>query len=102
VSSGEGVLGLRRAFQIAGARNLIASLWGVGDQSACTWMRALYGARLAGHRAAADAAREASWTILSRRRSRGLGTHPFYWGGFIAVECTAGLQETTLGSSAPR
>ena len=46
VKAGEGVLGLRRAFQVAGARTLIMSLWPVEDQVARDWMRQLYRARL--------------------------------------------------------
>jgi hypothetical protein len=35
----EGVLGLRRAFQVAGARTVIMSLWSVEDRAAMEWMR---------------------------------------------------------------
>src|SRR5205085_30138 len=38
VSRGEGVLGLRRAFEIAGCHTVIASLWAVGDQATREWM----------------------------------------------------------------
>ncbi len=42
IKAGEGVFGLRRAFQVAGARTVIMSLWSVEDRSAMQWMRALY------------------------------------------------------------
>ena len=42
IKAGEGVFGLRRAFQIAGVRTVIMSLWAVDDQAARRWMRALY------------------------------------------------------------
>ena len=45
VRAGEGVFGLRRAFQVAGVRTLIMSLWEVEDQSARRWMTTLYDAR---------------------------------------------------------
>ena len=85
IRAGEGVFGLRRAFQIAGARTVIMSLWSVGDESTRSWMRALYAGRLQRNLSTADAVREASLAVLRDRRSRHLSTHPFYWAGFIAV-----------------
>jgi CHAT domain-containing protein len=83
VAPGEGVLGLQRAFRIAGARRVIMSLWMIQDQSTRAWMRALYEARNTG---LADAAsvRGASLRILRKRRADGRSTHPFFWGAFIA------------------
>lgn len=85
VKAGEGVFGLRRAFQIAGARAVIMSLWSVDDQSTRAWMRALYEARFERNRATADAVHDASAAILRDRRSKGLSTHPFYWAAFVAA-----------------
>jgi CHAT domain-containing protein len=85
VKAGEGVLGLRRAFQIAGARTVIMSLWAVDDQAARTWMRTLYRVRLQRHLNTADAMHDASLTVLRDRRTRGQNTHPFYWAGFVAA-----------------
>lgn len=85
VRTGEGVFGLRRAFQIAGARALILSLWPVADEPALRFMQALYRARLAGGRHAAEAVRAASLEVLRERRARGLSPHPFYWAAFIAA-----------------
>ncbi len=84
VISGEGILGLRRAFEVAGARTLIMSLWKVQDESTLSWMRALYKTRLSGASTAA-AAREASVNLIEAQRSAGRTTHPFYWGGFVAA-----------------
>jgi CHAT domain-containing protein len=84
VQSGEGVLGLRRAFQVAGARTVIMSLWAVEDDSAREWMHALYAARLGGSETP-EAVREASRDVLQQRRAGGLDTHPFHWGGFVAA-----------------
>jgi CHAT domain-containing protein/Tfp pilus assembly protein PilF len=83
--AGEGVLGLRRAFQIAGARTVIMSLWSVEDQATRVWMRALYDGRLNKRLNTADAVREASLSVLRARRSSGLSTHPFYWAAFVAA-----------------
>jgi CHAT domain-containing protein len=39
---GEGVLGLQRAFHLAGCRNVVASLWEVGDASTAALMGLFY------------------------------------------------------------
>jgi len=84
---GEGLLGMRRAFRIAGARTVIASQWDVNDDATTAWMEALHVARMDGARggaapSAADCARRASCTVLDQRRRDGLSTHPFYWAAF--------------------
>ncbi len=84
VRAGEGVLGLRRAFEIAGAGSLILSLWAVDDASTRDWMRALYEARGRGAPTAA-CVREASRATLAGRRARGSSSHPYYWGAFVAT-----------------
>lgn len=83
--AGEGVFGVRRAFQLAGARTLIMSLWSIDDQATCAWMDRLYELRLAGKMDTAECVREASLSVLRDRRAKGESTHPFYWGGFVAV-----------------
>ena len=85
IQEGEGVLGLRRAFQVAGARTLISSLWSVGDEDARDWMVALYRSRFVRGTSTAQAVRVASTASLRSRRAAGKTTHPFYWAGFIAV-----------------
>jgi CHAT domain-containing protein len=85
IRGGEGVMGLRRAFRVAGARTVIMSLWPVDDEATRTWMRALYEARLQERRSTADAMRAASLATLGDRRAKGLSTHPFYWAGFVAA-----------------
>jgi CHAT domain-containing protein/predicted negative regulator of RcsB-dependent stress response len=85
VAAGEGVLGLRRAFQIAGARTVIMSLWSVEDNATQQWMEALYRARLDEHLDTTDAVREASLSLIRERRAKGQSTHPFYWAGFVAA-----------------
>jgi CHAT domain-containing protein len=83
--AGEGIFGLRRAFQIAGVRTVIVSLWPVEDRLARSWMETLYSARLTRHRSTDAAVREASRSALADRRRLGGSTHPLYWSGFVAA-----------------
>jgi CHAT domain-containing protein len=85
MKAGEGVFGLRRAFQIAGASTVIMSLWAVEDYSARQWMRALYDARVGQKLDTIHAVRRASLNVLRDRRRRGMTMHPFYWAGFVAA-----------------
>ncbi|HET9252971.1 MAG TPA: CHAT domain-containing protein [Candidatus Eisenbacteria bacterium] len=85
IQSGEGVLGLRRAFQIAGAGTLVMSLWAVEDKSALEWMADLYAYRVRHGLGTSDAIREASRNRLQARRKEGRGTHPYFWAGFVAA-----------------
>jgi CHAT domain-containing protein/tetratricopeptide (TPR) repeat protein len=82
---GEGVFGMRRAFQVAGARTLIMTLWPIEDEAAHQWMRELYTARFTQGLDTAAAVRQATVTLLAARRSRGESTNPFYWGAFVAA-----------------
>jgi CHAT domain-containing protein len=84
VEPGEGVLGLRRAFQIAGARTLIVSLWPVEDDATRHWMRALYDARRAGA-TTVSAVHDAMRGALEEQRRTGGTTHPYFWGGFVSI-----------------
>jgi CHAT domain-containing protein/tetratricopeptide (TPR) repeat protein len=84
VLRGEGIFGLRRSFQIAGARTLIMSLWPVTDHDAREWIVRLYRARLAG-RSSMDSVRGADRAVLDARRKANVSTHPFFWGAFVAA-----------------
>lgn len=84
VETGEGVMGVRRTFQIAGARSVIMSLWAVDDHAAREWVRRLYEARLAGS-STTEAVRDAGLALLAARRQAGVTTHPFFWGAFVAA-----------------
>jgi CHAT domain-containing protein len=85
VTTGEGVLGLRRAFRVAGAKTLIMSLWSVDDEATRRWMRALYENRFGRHLDSAASARAAELEMIRARRAAGESTHPFYWASFVAV-----------------
>ncbi|MCX6602291.1 MAG: CHAT domain-containing protein, partial [Acidobacteria bacterium] len=82
--AGEGLLGLRRAFQAAGARQVVSSLWPVDDAATRQWMLRFYQARLQPGVGVVQAVRTASGAELRGRRAAAQSTHPFYWGGFVA------------------
>jgi CHAT domain-containing protein len=84
LEAGEGVLGLRRAFQVAGVGTVIMSLWPVEDVSTRAWMKHLYEERLAGA-STSEAVRGASLKVIAERRKAGKSVHPSTWGAFVAA-----------------
>lgn len=81
LEAGEGVLGLSRAFLVAGAETLVLTLWAIDDDVSEQWMRGFYGALAAGE-SPTDAARRAELELLRARRAAGYPGHPFYWAPF--------------------
>lgn len=81
---GDAVVGLRRAFQVAGAQTLVTSLWSVPDEDTTRLMIAFYRNIRNGQRRSA-ALQLAALETLNTRRRKGDVTHPFYWGAFICV-----------------
>ena len=75
---GEGIAGLSRAFQWAGARSVLASLWTVPDESTADLMKVFYSALSRGA-PRDDALREAQRTLLARG---GDAAHPYFWAAF--------------------
>jgi CHAT domain-containing protein len=83
LQDGEGVLGLERAFRVAGARSVIMTLWPVDDNMARRFTHELYRNRLGRHDSTADSVWGATRTLLQQRRASGQSTHPWYWAGFV-------------------
>ncbi|MBK8232811.1 MAG: CHAT domain-containing protein [Candidatus Eisenbacteria bacterium] len=81
---GEGLLGLRRALQIAGAQSVVMSLWSIEDTATRAWMEHLYRARFTQERDIPASVAAASLAILADRRAAGRTDHPFYWAAFLA------------------
>src|SRR4029079_9510969 len=76
-AAGEGLIGLTRAFQYAGARSVLASLWAVSDRSTAALMPRFYDRLRAGvpkDVALAEAQRE----LLHGHEF----SHPYSWAAF--------------------
>jgi CHAT domain-containing protein/Tfp pilus assembly protein PilF len=84
VESGEGVFGLRRALEMAGAEAVLMSLWSVPDQETQELMRLFYEKWLAGREKHA-ALREAQLEMRQKVKERYGEDLPFYWGAFVLV-----------------
>ncbi|CCG42274.1 CHAT domain-containing tetratricopeptide repeat protein [Magnetospirillum molischianum] len=80
VHEGEGVYGLRRAFQEAGVQSVVSSLWDVSDAGTQTLMTALYKRLLAG-KTPHDALHEAQLEMLGTSQ----WSNPYIWSAFSMV-----------------
>ena len=80
---GEGMIGLRRAFRLAGARSVVSSLWSVDDETTGELMRAFYWNLWIEEMSRSEALRQAQLEMLRMQRIRGDGVAPFYWGAFV-------------------
>ena len=81
IHEGEGVYGLRRAFQEAGVKTVISSLWEVSDAGTMALMTGLY-SRLAEGQSVYDA-------LLASQRALLDGdafNYPYVWSAFMLVE----------------
>jgi CHAT domain-containing protein/tetratricopeptide (TPR) repeat protein len=93
-AGGEGLLGLQRAFQIAGARSVMAGLWRVPDRETMLLMQRFYQNLWTKKLPKAQALREAQIWMLKETKPRGLDVDgeapntskrllPKYWAGFV-------------------
>ena len=78
IRNGEGVYGLQRAFQVAGSKSTMMSLWKVNDKATQELMSAFYG-YLIQTQNIRSAFKQAQKDLLKEYK------HPNYWGAFVFV-----------------
>jgi CHAT domain-containing protein len=77
---GEGLVGLTRAFQVAGARSILASLWSIGDRSTAQFMPRFYQHLRAGL-TKDEALRRTQIEWIKNPKT----SHPFHWAAFELI-----------------
>ena len=80
VPAGDEFVGLTRAFLLAGAQSILASLWEVNDRSTLDFMVDFY-------RRLDEQGKAASLSQVQRQLSQSKGSyqHPFYWAPFVLI-----------------
>jgi CHAT domain-containing protein/tetratricopeptide (TPR) repeat protein len=79
--SGEGIVGLSRAFIQAGARSVVVSLWNVSDVSTGQLMKSFY-QHLTDGLSNVAALRKAKLQMLNSGKAT---RHPYYWSSFVMM-----------------
>jgi CHAT domain-containing protein len=82
--SGDGVLGLSRAFLVAGARAVLVSQWRISDQATALLMDAFYEAYVA-----VDDKALALQVAMAKVRQNHRFRQPRYWAGFAIIGAEA-------------
>jgi CHAT domain-containing protein len=81
LSYGQSPANLRHAFHLAGARAVVAALWGINDKSTQELMEPFMESICKQNVDKVDALREAQQQSIRYLRMYRDHTHPFYWAG---------------------
>jgi CHAT domain-containing protein len=81
--AGEGLMSLRRAFQVAGAKMVLSTLWKIGDDSTTELMISFYEGLWYGGKSASKALRDAQLSLLRRNRAKYGEGRPSDWAAFV-------------------
>jgi CHAT domain-containing protein len=82
-AGGEGVLGLQRAFQVAGCRTTVTSLWTVPDEATRKLMTRAYTNWWGGKKSKLEGLVEAQRWMLKEGQAGKNRTPPFSWAAFV-------------------